>query len=173
MGDTALFSILAGSVIVIVWVVIPIWRGGAFWVPACYAVVREMLQLAEVKPDDLVIDLGSGDGRIPLLASQEFGARATGVEINFFLVWLSKLKGLMSGTKRVRFIWQDIWRADVSDADVITLFLYDWSTLRLGDHLLSHTKPDVRVVSHLWRLGRGWRIVAEDVVHGVRVYKKA
>lgn len=171
-----ILSILIGSVVaivvVMVWIVIPIWRGGAFWVPAYHDVVRTMLTLAKIKPGELVIDLGSGDGRIPLVAAREFGAQAVGVEINFFLVWLAKLKALFSGDKDVTFAWQDLWRADVSQADIVTLFLYDKSTILVGDKLLAECKPSVRVVSYLWKLGRGWKIVEADYSDRVWVYKK-
>jgi predicted RNA methylase len=172
MIDQLALVVAAGG-IAIVWFVLPLRRGGAFWVPAQAAVVRRMLSLAKVKPGERVLDLGSGDGRIPIAAATEFGARAVGVELNFFLVAWARLRARLAKARNVTILWQDLWRTDVSRADVITLFLFDWSTPKVGEMLLSKAKEDVRVVSYIWKLGKGWRIVAEDADKGVRVYRKA
>jgi len=171
MASTVIFWILF-IIAVLFWAVLPIWRGGALWVPTYYPVVRKMLSLGKVKPGELVIDLGSGDGRIPILAAKEFGARAVGIELNFFLVWWARLRSNLLGARNARFLWKDMWSADVSKADVITMFLYDWSTPKVGEKLLRETKPSVRVVSHMWRLGNGWKIVDSDPVSKVFVYQK-
>lgn len=161
------------STVVLFWIILPILRGGALWIPMKRRVVDRMLKLVRLKDGELLLDLGSGDGRIPILAAKGYGARAIGVELNFFLVWWARLKACLAGVKGVEFIWQDFWKTDVKKADVITLYLYDWSTPKVGKKLLRECKSSVRVVSYLWKLGRGWRIVAEDVANGVRVYRKA
>lgn len=158
---------------ILFWAVIPIWRGGALWVPTYPKVVKKMLELAKVKKGDLVIDLGSGDGRIPIEAARVYGARGLGIEINFFLVWWSRIRARFRGVKGVSFKWQDLWHADVSEADIITLYLFGRTTPQVGEMLLSKTKPNVTVVSHLWKMGPGWEMVDSDAKDGVWVYKKA
>jgi len=166
-----LFWVLLG-IAVLFWAVLPIWRGGAMWVPTNYPVVRTMLALGKVKPGELIVDLGSGDGRIPIMAAKEFGARSIGIEINFFLVWWARLRARLAGAKNVRFLWQDLWSADVSRAEVVTLFLYGHTTPKVGEKLLREAKPNVRVVSHLWKMGEGWQLVAADEARRVLVYQK-
>lgn len=131
-----------------------------------------MLQLAKVQSGELVMDLGSGDGRIPIMAAKEFGARGVGIEINFFLVWWARLSAWFAGVRGVQFQWGDLWAADVSRADVVSLFLFDWSTSKVGEKLLKECKPSVRVVTNMWRLGKGWEMVASDTKNQVRVYQK-
>lgn len=113
-----------------------------------------MLRLAEVGPDDVVYDLGSGDGRLVLTAARLFGARGVGVEIDGPLVQSSRERALAEGVAdRVRFLWQDLFVTDLSPATVVTLYLGEEVNLRLRSKLLAELRPGARVVSHDFTLG--------------------
>lgn len=116
-------------------------------------VTRAMLQLARVKRTDYVIDLGSGDGRIVILAAQRFGARGLGVEIDPTLVERSLANAQRAGVaQRVEFREQDLFNTDLSAATVITMYLLPEVNLQLRPRLLA-LKPGTRIVSHDWDLG--------------------
>jgi SAM-dependent methyltransferase len=125
------------------------------WVPTPERVIRRMLQLADVTPGDLVVDLGSGDGRIPIYAARYFGARALGVEIEENLIELSVRAARAQGVEgRVRFERRDLFEADLSAATVIALYISPAVMTRLKPRLLA-LRPGTRVVSHHFRL-EGW-----------------
>src|SRR3989338_7603783 len=100
-----------------------IWPPGAPWVPAPREKIDKMLKMLKVKPNEVVYDLGSGDGRILIWAAKKFGAKGVGVEIDplrvFYSRILIKIKGLSS---KIKIIRQNILETDVSEADVVTLF---------------------------------------------------
>lgn len=117
------------------------------WLPTELAVVDVMLDMAEVTPQDYVIDLGSGDGRIVITAANR-GARALGVEYNPDLVALSKRHAAREGVSdKTEFIQADIFESDFSQATVVTLFLRTDLNLRLRPKILN-MKPGTRVVSN-------------------------
>jgi hypothetical protein len=108
-----------------------------------------MLKLAGVTPDDVVYDLGSGDGRLVVAAAQRFGARGVGVELDANLIRESGENALRAGvSERVTFLWRDLFATDVSAATVVTLYLGEPVNLRLRPKLLSELRPGTRVVSH-------------------------
>ena len=116
-------------------------------------VTRAMLQLARVKPHDYLIDLGSGDGRIVILAAQRFGARGLGVEIVPDLVQQSIENAQRAGVaRRVEFREQDLFKTDLSAATVVTMYLLPDVNLQLRPSLLA-LKPGTRIVSHDWDMG--------------------
>jgi len=116
-------------------------------------VTREMLKLADVKPGDFVIDLGSGDGRIVIVAAKQFGARGLGVEIVPELVAKSRDNARKAGVAdRAEFRVQDLFATDLSQATVITMYLLPEVNLQLKPKLLQ-LKPGTRIVSHDWDLG--------------------
>ncbi|MFN0161865.1 MAG: SAM-dependent methyltransferase [Burkholderiales bacterium] len=122
------------------------------WVPTPDRMIRRMMQMADVTRDDLVIDLGSGDGRIPIHAARHFGARAIGVELEPNLVRLSIDKARAEGVgERARFLQQDLFQADLSQATVIALYISPGVMVRLRPILLG-LKPGTRVVSHHFTL---------------------
>jgi hypothetical protein len=126
------------------------------YVPSPESVVAEMLQLAEVKPHDYVIDLGSGDGRIVLTAATVYGASGFGVEIQDDLVVLSNESARRAGlADRVRFIKQDLFTTDISRATVLTMYLLPHTVNMLSDKLLAELRPGTRILSHDYPLG-GW-----------------
>ena len=121
------------------------------------AVGAEMLKLAGVRPEDVVYDLGSGDGRLVITAAREFGARGVGVELDARLVQDSRESALKAGVAdRVQFLWQDIFQADIGPATVVALYLRDDVNLRLRPKLLRELRPGTRVVSHDFDMG-DWR----------------
>jgi SAM-dependent methyltransferase len=123
------------------------------WVPTPERVIRRMLQMADVTADDLVVDLGSGDGRIPLYAGRHFGARAVGVELEENLVRLSTESALALGVAdRVRFVRQDLFAYDLSQATVVALYISPGVMERLEPRLAA-LAPGTRIVSHFFTLG--------------------
>lgn len=126
------------------------------YIPTPRATVHEMLRLAEVGPADVVFDLGSGDGRIVIAAAREFGARAVGVERNPRLAAQSAIAAAAAGVAdRVRFLQQDLFATDLSEATVVTLYLSPNMNLQLRP-ALQRLRPGTRVVSHASDLG-DWR----------------
>lgn len=118
------------------------------WVPTNDALVKRMLTMADVKPTDLVYDLGAGDGKIAIAAARDFGARAVGVEYNPDMVKLAQCYTKAEGVSdRVRIIQGDIFETDFSSATVVTLYLLPELNLRLRPTILK-MKPGTRVVSH-------------------------
>jgi SAM-dependent methyltransferase len=125
--------------------------------PTPMPVVRALLKLAEVGPQDVVYDLGSGDGRIPITAAKEFGARGVGVEIDPALVQRAQANARDAGVEdKVTFTLGDMYAADVRPATVVTLFLHPQPNLKLRDKLRSDLRPGSRVVSYIWDMG-GWK----------------
>lgn len=123
------------------------------WVPTPEHVVDRMLQLAAVGPQDLVIDLGSGDGRVVIAAAKKFGARALGVELNAELVRLSEQRAAREGVAdRARFLVRDIFQTDLRPATVITTYLLPELNLKLRPALLA-LAPGTRVVTHAFDMG--------------------
>ncbi len=119
-------------------------------------VTRAMLELAQVGPQDFVLDLGSGDGRIVIQAARRFGARGLGVEIVPELVERSRRDALAAGVAaRAKFAEQDLFKTDLSVATVITMYLLQDVNLQLRPALLA-LQPGTRIVSHDWDLGE-WR----------------
>ena len=130
------------------------------YVPSPEAAVAEMLQYAHVGPNDFIIDLGSGDGRIVLTAAKRFGARGFGVEIKEELVRLANEKARKEGiADRVKFLKQDLFKTDISQATVLTMYLLPDTVNMLRDKLLKELKPGTRIVSHDYPL-TGW--IPED-----------
>ena len=124
--------------------------------PTPMPVVRALLELADVGPQDLVYDLGSGDGRIPITAAKEFGARGVGIEIDPALVTQAQAKAREAGVEdKVEFRLGDMYAADVRSATVVTLFLHPGPNLKLREKLRSDLQPGSRVVSYVWDMG-GW-----------------
>jgi SAM-dependent methyltransferase len=116
-------------------------------------VVTEILRLARVGPDDVVYDLGSGDGRIVIAAARDFGARGVGIELDPDLVAESLRNARRARVAdRTRFLQQDIFEADIGEATVVTLYLSPEVNLRLRPKLLA-LRPGSRIVSHDFPIG--------------------
>lgn len=118
------------------------------WVPTPKSLVEKMLKMAEVKPTDILFDLGSGDGITVITAAKQFGVHATGIEYNPDMVELSKRNAEKEGVAgRATFAKADIFESDFSQATVITLFLLPQLNLKLRPQILA-LKPGTRVVSN-------------------------
>jgi len=129
---------------------------GAPYVPTPPHVVWRMLELADVSEDDVVYDLGSGDGRIVLAAADRFGARGVGIEIDPDLVQKARKKARQLGVAdRVTFRQEDLFEADLSDATVVMLYLWPDMNNRLRPKLQRVLDPGDRVVSHSFDID-GW-----------------
>lgn len=119
------------------------------YVPTPEKVITEMLRIADVSKDDVVYDLGCGDGRIVIQAAKELGCRGVGIDINPQRIEESRENAVKAGVaKRVEFILMDLFEADISQSTVVTLYLLSSVNLRLRPRLLRELKPGTRVVSH-------------------------
>jgi SAM-dependent methyltransferase len=127
------------------------------FVPTPEDVVHRMLVLAEVTKDDLVYDLGCGDGRIPIAAAKEYGARAVGVDIDPRRIEESVANAKAAAVEHlVEFRLQDAMTVDVSPATVVTLYLLSSSNARLRPILTRQLRPGARIVSHAFSMGPTW-----------------
>lgn len=142
-------------------------QGNVPYVPTPEKVVDRMLKLANVSSNDVLYDLGSGDGRIPITAVQKYGAsRATGIEINPQLVQQSRENSQKAGvTDRVAFLQQDLFQTDLSQATVVTLYLLPSVNLQLQPKLLQELKPGTRIISHDFDMGE-WKPERVERVQG-------
>ena len=127
------------------------------YIPTPEDVVDRMLALAEVTRKDVVMDLGSGDGRIPIRAAVKYGARGIGVDIDPLRIAESKANAKAAGVEHLtEFRVEDALTADVSPATVVTLYLVGSANARLRPRLLEQLKPGARIVSHAFSMGPDW-----------------
>jgi SAM-dependent methyltransferase len=125
-----------------------------YFTPTDQPVADAMLTLAQVTRDDVVYDLGSGDGRIPILAAQKYGARGVGIELDPRLVALSRQVAQEGeASDRVTFIEGDLFTTDISPATVVTLYLSSAVNSRLEPKLRRELRPGARIVSHKFPIG--------------------
>jgi SAM-dependent methyltransferase len=125
------------------------------YTPTRHAIAEAMLELAEVTANDVVYDLGSGDGRLPIIAAQKYGARGVGIEIDPSLVEAANQNARDAGVvERVTFIEGDLFTADLSEATVVTLYLSGSMMRRLEPVLRNGLRPGARIVSHQFEFPR-------------------
>jgi len=141
------------------------------FVPTPHEVVDAMLKVAKVGKDDVLYDLGSGDGRIPITAAQKYGiARGVGIDINPQRIKEANENLRKAGVgERVRFVNADLFESDLSDATVITLYLLPELNLKLLPKLLKEVKPGTRIVSHAFDMGT-WKPEQSLDIGGRKVY---
>ena len=124
------------------------------YVPTPYHVVNRMLDLANVTKDDVVYDLGCGDGRIVITAAERYGARGVGIDYDPERIAEARANAERRGVQDlVTFIEQDAMQADVSEATVVTLYLLSSSNRKLRPILTRQLRPGSRIVSHAFRMG--------------------
>jgi SAM-dependent methyltransferase len=127
------------------------------YVPTHERVVEEMLKMARVTKDDVVYDLGCGDGRIVITAAKKYGARGVGVDIDPERIKESKENARKAGvTDRVTFVQRDLFKMDLKEASVVTLYLLPEINLKLRPKLFKELKPGTRIVSHDFDMGE-WK----------------
>lgn len=140
------------------------------YVPTPNDVVDRMLELTKVGKDDVVLDLGSGDGRIPITAAKRFGCRARGVDINPIRVDEAKANLKGSGVEHlVTFVEGDVFKVPLADATVVTLYLFPHVMLKLRDRLKAELKPGTRIVSHEFMMG-DWEPQVTERVRNARIH---
>jgi len=141
------------------------------FVPTPQEVVDAMLEVAQVKSTDVIYDLGSGDGRIPITAAKKYGARGVGIDINPERTKEANdnLKNAGVGDK-VKFLTADLFETNISEATVITLYLLPTLNEKLRPKLFRELKPGTRVVSHAFSMGDAWPPEKTLDVNGRNVY---
>lgn len=122
---------------------------GAPFVPTGKKKIARMMALADVKPDEVCMDLGSGTGRIVFAAAKR-GARGIGIEINPFLHGWSKARAALGGYRNAEFLRTDLWETDLSAVDVLTLFFIREKMPRLKEKVRREMKPGSRIVSNIF-----------------------
>ena len=134
------------------------------FVPTTDEAVQAMLKLADVKKTDVVYDLGCGDGRIVIAAAKSYGAHAVGIDIDPVRIAEAKENAKTAGVENlVRFEENDLFRADIHEASVVTLFLLSSVNLKLRPKLLQDLKPGTRIVSNTFDMG-DWKADKEVTV---------
>jgi SAM-dependent methyltransferase len=142
---------LAILVVVVVLVISFSWTNlrGAPWVPSTMETVHKMLTIAEVGPDDVVYDLGCGDGRTIVTAARRYGARAVGIEIDpLRYIWCQALITVLGLRNRVNVIYGNFFNQDLSDANVVTCFLLQSTNNQLEEKFKRELTSGTRVVSN-------------------------
>jgi SAM-dependent methyltransferase len=140
------------------------------YVPTSSGVADAMLKLARVTANDVVYDLGSGDGRIVIAAAKKYGARGVGIELDGELIKAATKNAQKAGVSdRVTFLQDDLFKADLSDATVVTLYLSNSINMRLRSLLQQQLKPGSRVVSHRFEMG-DWKPEATVRLEGTSVH---
>jgi cyclopropane fatty-acyl-phospholipid synthase-like methyltransferase len=140
------------------------------FVPTPQEVVDAMLEVAKVTKTDVVYDLGSGDGRIPVTAAKKYGARAIGIDIDPQRIKEANANAQTAGvTDKVKFLNQDLFTTDISEASVVTLYLLPSLNVKLMPKLKAELKPGTRIVSHAFDMG-DWKPEQTLNVNGRTVY---
>jgi len=140
------------------------------YVPTPQAVVERMLEIARVNQNDIVYDLGSGDGRIPINAAQRYGTRGVGIDINPERIQEANQNAHKAGlAHRVQFRQQDLFQTEFSDATVVILYLLPEINMKLRPKLLKELKPGTRIISHAFDMG-DWQPQRVEQVDGSIIY---
>jgi len=140
------------------------------YVPTPQMVVDAMLKLAAVTKNDVVYDLGCGDGRIVITAAKNYGARGVGIDIDPERIKEANANAQKAGVSdRVKFIEQDLFKTDFKEASVVTLYLLPDINLKLRPKLQSDLKPGTRIVSHAFDMG-DWQPDKTENIEGRTIY---
>jgi SAM-dependent methyltransferase len=145
---------------------------GAPWVPTSGNLVDKILTMSELKPGELLYDLGSGDGRIVIAAARDFDARSVGIEIDPFRALYSRLRISQLRLKdKARIVRGNFFNLELRDADVVVLYLLPETNTSLQRKLEKElTKPNCRVVSVVFKL-EGWEVIRAEEEKMIYVYK--
>jgi len=150
---------------------------GAPFVPSTNPAARSMVHLAHIKPGMKVYDLGSGNGKLLFLAAKE-GATAVGLEINPLLVLWTWIKKMLSQRPKTGFNpaegvtvrWKNFWNTNLSDADVVFVYLFPWWMERLAKKLKKELKPGTLVISNSF-IFPGWKLLRQDRKHHIYAFR--
>ena len=141
------------------------------YVPTPQPVVDKMLDLAKVGKDDVLYDLGCGDGRIVITAAKQHGARGIGIDLNPQRISEAKANAKRAGVDgKVKFMVGDLFKADIADASVVTLYLLPSVNRELRPQLWKQLKVGTRVVSHAFDMGPEWPPERKENVNGTTIY---
>jgi tRNA G37 N-methylase Trm5 len=141
------------------------------YVPTPQPAVEAMLEMAQVRDGDVLYDLGSGDGRIPITAARKYDVRAIGIDIDPERIAEANANARAAGvTDRVTFRQEDLFEADFSDATVVTLYLLQRLNEKLKPRLLTELAPGTRIVSHAFTMGDDWPPEQTVTVDGSTLY---
>jgi ubiquinone/menaquinone biosynthesis C-methylase UbiE len=133
----------------------PLRKADVIYYPTPDETVTEMLRLADIKQGDVLYDLGSGDGRIPVMAAQQYGIRAVGIEIDPKMVTVAEERARQANVHGlVSFRNADMFRSNISEATVVTLYLSNKLNLLLRPKLLSELRAGSRILSHDFHMGQ-------------------
>lgn len=148
----------------------PLRTPDVIFVPTPQEVVDEMLKMAQVGPTDVLYDLGSGDGRIPITAAMRYGIRAVGIDIDPQRIREATEAARVAGVAdKVRFLNQDLFTTDIKEATVVTLYLLPSLNLRLIPKLNSELRAGTRIVSHAFDMGE-IRPLQTSTINGRSIY---
>ena len=140
------------------------------YVPTPPEVVEDMLRLAELKKGDVLYDLGSGDGRIPITAARKYGVRAVGIDIDPERIWEAQQNARGAGVERlVQFRREDLFKTNFREATVVTLYLLPELNVKLRPRLWAELKPGTRIVSHQFDMG-DWKPEKKLETNGHLIY---
>lgn len=143
---------------------------GAGWQPTSKTLVRKMLEMAEVNSEDIVYDLGSGDGRIVIEAARRYKAHAVGIEADLIrYIWSKLMITLLGVNRKVKILWGNFFNKTITPATVVTLFLSSRANKRLKIKLQQELQPGTRIVSYYWTF-HGWTPVKVDIEAKIYVY---
>lgn len=160
-------------ILVFIFAISIVWTNsrGAPWFPTPMSMVHKMLLMAEVGPDDLVYDLGCGDGRIIVTAARRYGARAVGIELDpLRYLWCQLLITVLRLRKRVGIVYGDFFKQDLSGADVVTCYLLRDTNKKLQGKFKEELNPETRVVSNYFTFPN-LQLVGEDKEEKLYLYR--
>ncbi len=161
------FSIISLYHILLSWL-LPIFLGGAFFAKSREELVEKMIYLADIRPGEKAVDLGSGDGRL-VIALAKAGAEAYGYEINPFLVWFSRRNIKKAGLIDKAFIcWGNFWNEDFSKFNIVTIYGITYMMKRLEIKLKKELRPDSRIISNYF-IFQNW--TPHKTKGAIRLYK--
>jgi len=150
-----------------------VWPPDSPWSPwwrTSKKIARLQCTLARIDKNDVIYDLGSGDGTALITAAKEFGAKGVGIEIDPFRLWYSRIAAYFSGvSQQVAFDRKNFFDTEIKDATVVFMYLIPKALNRLKPKLLKELKPGTRIVTFVYRIDLP--LVASDLKHEVYVYK--